>query len=60
MKSAVMFSGLLALVAASPVKRQSTITDADILNYALTLEHLEDTFCKFLDQLPSLSIDTRT
>lgn len=35
-----------ATVIAGPVlaERQSAITDVDILNYALTLEHLEDTF----------------
>lgn len=39
--------GVVAVVCAIPVitKRQGTsITDIDILNYALTLEHLEDTF----------------
>jgi hypothetical protein len=38
-------TALAALASASPVKRQApAVTDADILNYALTLEHLEDTF----------------
>jgi len=39
-------AGLMGMVSASPiVSRQATaITDADILNYALTLEHLEDKF----------------
>ncbi|KAK9415756.1 putative Protein rds1 [Seiridium unicorne] len=33
-----------SLVSAAPVEKRADITDADILNYALTLEHLEDTF----------------
>ncbi|KAK6068216.1 hypothetical protein SCUP234_10204 [Seiridium cupressi] len=33
-----------SLVSAAPVEKRAEITDADILNYALTLEHLEDTF----------------
>jgi hypothetical protein len=38
-------TALAALASAGPVKRQApAITDGDILNYALTLEHLEDTF----------------
>ena len=35
---------LPALVLASPVVRRANLTPVDILNYALTLEHLEDTF----------------
>ncbi|KAH7303644.1 ferritin-like domain-containing protein [Stachybotrys elegans] len=41
--AALAISGLTGLASAAPAKRQS-IDDAVILNYALTLEHLEDAF----------------
>jgi len=37
-------SALVAAVAAAPEARQDAINDGVILNYALTLEHLENTF----------------
>jgi rubrerythrin len=37
-------SALVATATAGPVKKRAGYTDADILNYALTLEHLEDKF----------------
>jgi hypothetical protein len=45
MKSTVFsIAALAALSSATPIKRATGPSDADILNYALTLEHLEDTF----------------
>jgi len=43
MKSFVAFA-LLSTAFASPVQKRAAYTDADILNYALTLEHLENKF----------------
>lgn len=48
MKSLISLSTLLlaAQTLASPVKRQSTNIDATVLQFALTLEHLENVFYK--------------
>jgi hypothetical protein len=49
MKFSTSLSTVLALfgttlVAALPKRATGTVTDTDVLNYALTLEHLEDKF----------------
>lgn len=44
MHSVILASALAAVALAAPAKRQSTDIDATILNYALTLEHLEAAF----------------
>jgi len=45
MRSVIVSAGLAALAAAAPLeKRQSGINDGAILNYALTLENLENNF----------------
>ncbi|KZM28611.1 uncharacterized protein EKO05_0000027 [Ascochyta rabiei] len=44
MKSVIAVAALAAVASAAPTKRATGPTDAAILNYALTLEHLEDTF----------------
>lgn len=42
-KAALAFTAV-GLATAAPLEKRAEITDADILNYALTLEHLENTF----------------
>jgi len=45
MKSTIFSIAALAAVStAAPVKRADGPSDGEILNYALTLEHLENTF----------------
>ncbi|KAF1938002.1 hypothetical protein EJ02DRAFT_514832 [Clathrospora elynae] len=56
MKSTIFsVAALAALSSAAPVKRADAPTDGDILNYALTLEHLEDTF--YRDALAKYTVD---
>lgn len=45
MKYSLSLLALAAVASAGPIKaKRSEVTDVDILNYALTLEHLEDKF----------------
>jgi hypothetical protein len=56
MKSTIFSIAALAAVStASPIKRADGPSDADILNYALTLEHLENTF--YRDALAQYSVE---
>jgi len=56
MKSTILsVAALAALSSATPIKRATGPSDGDILNYALTLEHLEDTF--YRDALAKYTVE---